>query len=79
MALQDLRDEKYLENTEDGTTIRNIVYGDLMRRFEDHHKRTFDMLPNVLAQNKRYMFRVFNLRASPVNEKLTKGYYVLSQ
>jgi hypothetical protein len=50
-----------------------------MRRFEDHHKRTFDVLNDLQAQNKRYTFRVFNLRACPVNQKLTNGYYLLSQ
>jgi hypothetical protein len=67
MTLKDLRDEIYLTNVEDGTTIRNIVYGDLMRQFEDHHKRTFNVLSDTQAQQKRYTFQVFILRACPVN------------
>jgi hypothetical protein len=54
MALEDLRDQLCLEILEDGTTIRNIVHGDLIRRFEDHHKRTSDVLSDLQAQNKRY-------------------------
>ena len=78
MALEDRQNETYLENAEDGTTSRNIVYGDLMRRFEDHHKCMFDVLQDIQAQNRRYTFRVFNLRARTSNPKLMKGYYVLS-
>ncbi|KAH7383351.1 hypothetical protein BKA66DRAFT_584980 [Pyrenochaeta sp. MPI-SDFR-AT-0127] len=65
MALFDLKDQLYLEDQEAGITIRKIVEGEVMRRFEEECKRTF----TLEDKDRIYQVRVYGLNQDKVNSR----------
>jgi hypothetical protein len=73
-ALDHLKSELYLCNTEDGTTILNIVENEVMPLFENEYKRAFK-LSNT---QQRFVFRIRGLRESASNPNIQRGAFVFS-
>ena len=73
LALIELRDETYLEDTAAGVTIGNIVEEEIMPRFENEYKRSF----RYGDRRQVFSYRIRGLRQSPSNQRLLDGEYTL--
>jgi hypothetical protein len=73
-AALDLQNEHYLEDTDAGVTISNIIDAELMPKFERDYKRIFG-----LTKNQQFSFRIRGLREHPTNPRLRDNHYVLKR
>ena len=78
MAYEDLKSEVYLENDDDGTTIRTIIYKEVLSNFENKFKHSFTLLEAKEAQRKLYRFQIYGLKASSTNRRVQLSQYVLT-
>lgn len=72
-AAHHLRDEAYLEDPVDGTTIDNVILSEILPKFESEVKRVFD-----LTKDQLFTFRIRGLRDSPTNPRLKRNTFVLT-
>jgi hypothetical protein len=68
-----LRNEHYLKDLEEGTTIDSIIDLEILPHFESEVKRAFD-----ITKKQKFSIRVRGLHESAINHRLKRNCFVLS-
>jgi hypothetical protein len=71
-AVQSLQHETYLKDSSEGITIESIVDTEIMPKFEDHIKRTFD-----ITRDETFSVVVRGLKHNPQNPRVRRNLFVL--